>query len=559
MQNDCKNIVPMIIVEPEAVPDDSFDLMRHIRLHSTHHNPLGGLLEPVTEELEVSSVGSASVRTKISRKHSEETLCASVSRENSQDTIKAASELCSYVIASALSELQGEEADIECGNRGVVVDDSGAFLHLQESTEVADPLDFKIECVDISRDYNQNNLCPDQVAHDRMPEIIGPATEQILVSKSHLGILSTFVQDSFELEEIVTDEGESCRDEGSLTTELVESSRRKGLKRENSGDSSGFGEEPLSDKGPGSSPGMSGAGGSEALAAHESVSTCEVDETSQASKLGTKTPRSTFAQRRSRSLIKQRPVDGQDEIQVDRQRARSTSVDSMVVHADPFINDVETPVCGEICDVLAAKDIKADPLTSCASETPSSEYDRELELKPKVSKLCRTLSLKEALEGIKELCGRSNVPKNVNIRSSVKYKETLPPVNNYTSGTKASIFNGVNSDAVESPPKDTLRLPSNDRNQLGAKDEEQAIHSSEGGVWKDISEVRTPDDFLKNAEPAASGNTGESTLKNVRFEELEETLDGRGSVQQQVSSVMLWVLTNAARVQFPAGDLIPAP
>ena len=53
------------IVEPDNEQGDTFDLMRHLRLNRGNHSDKG-FLEPVTEELESSSVGSGSALTKVS-------------------------------------------------------------------------------------------------------------------------------------------------------------------------------------------------------------------------------------------------------------------------------------------------------------------------------------------------------------------------------------------------------------------------------------------------------------------------------------------------------------
>ena len=275
--------------------------MRHLRLHRDQKkapNP-GGFLEPVAEELEVSSVdsGSGSVRTKLSRKPSEETLCAvtaGAGQATAQDLENAVAELCSDVIAHAMFELQKE---LEAFNRSGG-GDSDVTVELNEWTVRAD--------VNGSPKLSEESTCENSDSGDLaslQPSVL------VQVGSSHLSILASHFQDSFELEEIGTDEGERGDEPSPLLC------RKKLLKRDNSGDSSGFDEELASEKGVSSSQVCTETGPSET--SREISRSRNVDS-----------PQSKFAQRRSRSLIKQRPVDSEDEVKLGNHPSRDSSVDT---------------------------------------------------------------------------------------------------------------------------------------------------------------------------------------------------------------------------------------
>ena len=340
------NSVPLIS-EPEEVPEDSFDLMRHLRLNKPSHVTKGMFLEPVTEELEVSSVGSGTVRTKISRKLSNEE--GTIVREDSLEQVNMESEmlLCLPVIEIGDKGLESNEfkktkvAEKPKDESLIIVtveDEEEADLSRvqdaatsnSEKSSECDAVNFNDCNAEIHEsetsvsDANKNYASVD--GSEQIEDTMG--ISPCLPIPAHLKVASVVVQDSFELEEITNEDFNEKESSSSTDPEAglnVESSDKR-LTRENSGESSGFEEMPP-DKdtlSPGSSSPTLGLKRFSADA-HVIVSDSRrplaalLDPemlslaVEKARKGGVcadeKSPRATFAQRRTRSLTKQRPID----------------------------------------------------------------------------------------------------------------------------------------------------------------------------------------------------------------------------------------------------------
>ena len=336
-----------LIAEPEDAPEDSFDLMRHLRLNKPCHVTKGMFLEPVTEELEVSSVGSGSVRTKISRELSNE---GTIVREESLEQANVESEVIldvpvtdsgtkesrelketkvaeqvendSQIVANfkaeeGMSVSFGEDSVIGCNS--VKSSESDAVIFNNQSTEIQ-------HCETSITDYNKNCVSGDleTKVHEEEGEF-----SLVLPNPAHLKVANVVVQDSFELEEIANEdfsEKESSSTADQETGLNVKTSEKR-LTRENSGESSGF-EEMLPDKDT-----LSPSSCSPTLIlkrfsaeAHVIVSDTRrplaalldpemLSLAAEKARAGggqwakEVSPRATFAQRRTRSLTKQRPVD----------------------------------------------------------------------------------------------------------------------------------------------------------------------------------------------------------------------------------------------------------
>ena len=222
------------ICEPEEVADESFDLMRHLRLQRAHHKVRPGhFLEPVTEELEVSSTGSGSVQTRIAKKQISDESDDLLSTLKSSSTGQTPESLLTITNIEALEDVAKPRIEL-----------AGKNTELQAALFT--------ECEDNSRlpalDNNKNLFSSSE----------GPLAESKinlspnLVSKCTLspGVPYLNVQESFELEEIATDEGDisrESRDEVFNKDLRLEDQRVKCLSRNDSGDSSGFEEGTFTD------------------------------------------------------------------------------------------------------------------------------------------------------------------------------------------------------------------------------------------------------------------------------------------------------------------------
>ena len=335
-----------LISEPEEAPEDSFDLMRHLRLNKPCHVTKGMFLEPVTEELEVSSVGSGSVRTKISRKLSNEE--GTIVREESLEQANVETELILDVpvmenVDTGLERNELKETEVAEQverNSQIVVTVEG-----EEDTSFSHDEDVVIGNSVISGESNADNITnynaeiyqcetsdhnKNDVSED-LPAIVDVAMTEVspcLPIPAHLKVASIALQDSFELEEIANEdfnEKESFSSTDQEAGSNVKSSEKR-LTRENSGESSGF-EEMLPDKETltpnSSSPTLAlkrfstdahviVSDSSRPLAAlldPEMLSFAADKVRARGKSAEENSPRATFAQRRTRSLTKQRPVD----------------------------------------------------------------------------------------------------------------------------------------------------------------------------------------------------------------------------------------------------------
>lgn len=322
------------ISEPEEVPEDSFDLMRHLRLNKPQHVTKGMFLEPVTEELEVSSVGSGTVRTKISRKLSNEEGTIIVREESLEQAGNVESELFLSVpvIGSEQTGFDSNETNLTTDVE-IVANESGVFVNvdveedtsvfLPESAVLAYSVKSSSEVVNSSNDSIESFQCESSVS-DYDNQDLAVETEETVADvtpasavPARLRVANIVVQDSFELEEIGNEEFNEKELSASTDQEnsLVVKSSEKRLVRENSGESSGF-EEMLLDK-ESASPSSS----SPILKAKEFPSVAHVivsdrrplqallDPEMLSLAVEEKSPRATFAQRRTKSLTKQRPID----------------------------------------------------------------------------------------------------------------------------------------------------------------------------------------------------------------------------------------------------------
>lgn len=321
-----------LISEPEEAPEDSFDLMRHLRLNKPQHVTKGMFLEPVTEELEVSSVGSGTIRTKISRRLSNEEGTIIVREESlEQGIVESELFLNVPVIGSEQTGFDSNETkrttDVE-----IVANESGIVVNVdaKEDTSISLPesavLDYSVksssevvnssnstesfQCESSVSDYNNQDqdVQVEETVADVTPASAVPA---------HLKVANIFVQDSFELEEIGNEEYNEKEVSASTDqeTSLIVKCSEKRLTRENSGESSGF-EEMLPDK-ESASPNSS----SPILNTKEFPTVARVivsdrrplqallDPEMLSLAVEEKSPRATFAQRRTKSLTKQRPID----------------------------------------------------------------------------------------------------------------------------------------------------------------------------------------------------------------------------------------------------------
>lgn len=330
-----------LISEPEETSEESFDLMRHLRLNKPQHVTKGMYLEPVTEELEVSSVGSGTIRTRISRKLSNEEGTIIV-REESLEQPNQDSELVlnvpSVIVSEKTSFDSNEPTDTNYteNNREEVV--IIANLNVEESKSIparegtllyyATSSSSSVDAVNsshhntdsdklasITSDYSDMDELPGNAVVDFDPGVTDVSPH--VAVPWHLKVANIAVQDSFELEEIGNEDFNEKESSSFVDEESGYNSKAsdKRLTRENSGESSGF-EEMFPDKDAASSNSCSPV-----LNAKE-FSTIECTFVSQVRPLKAlldpemicraveeKSPRATFVQRRTKSLTKQRPVD----------------------------------------------------------------------------------------------------------------------------------------------------------------------------------------------------------------------------------------------------------
>ena len=323
-----------LISEPEEAPEDSFDLMRHLRLNKPQHVTKGMFLEPVTEELEVSSVGSGTIRTKISRRLSNEEGTIIVREESLEQAGNVESEvfLNVPVIGSEQEGFDTNETNLTT-NVERVANESDIVINVdaQEDTSISLP-ESAVLAYSVKSSSKIVNSSSDSVDSFQFESCVSDYHNQDLTVEvaetvanitpasavpAHLRVANIVVQDSFELEEIGNEEFNEKELSASTDQEnsVVVKSSEKLLVRQNSGESSGF-EEMLLDK-ESASPSSS----SPILKAKEFPTVAHVivsdrrplqallDPEMLSLAVEEKSPRATFAQRRTKSLTKQRPID----------------------------------------------------------------------------------------------------------------------------------------------------------------------------------------------------------------------------------------------------------
>ena len=330
LSGDCSSIP--LISEPEEAPEDSFDLMRHLRLNKPQHVTKGMFLEPVTEELEVSSVGSGTVRTKISRKLSNEEGTIIVREESLEQAGNGESELVLSVpvIASEQMGFDSNETNLTtnvetiANESDIVVNvdaEEDTCVFLPESTVLADLVNSSSEVVNSSTYSIESFQCESNVSdfdnQDLAAEEEETAADVTPVSAvpAHLRVANIVVQDSFELEEIGNEEFNEKELSASTDQEnsLIVKSSEKRLMRENSGESSGFEEMLLDSASPiSSSPILKTKefpSASHVIVSDRRPLQALLDPEMLSLAVEEKSPRATFGQRRTKSLTKQRPID----------------------------------------------------------------------------------------------------------------------------------------------------------------------------------------------------------------------------------------------------------
>lgn len=310
----CSSTIPLIS-EPEEVPEDSFDLMRHLRLNRPQHVTKGMFLEPVTEELEVSSVGSGTIRTKISRKLSNE---GTIVREESLEQGNVESELLLNVPVTG-SEQTGFDLN-ETKETAVVekIEDKARIivnLDAESSGSVVNSSNYNIEGHPCESSTNTEKYISRDFAANVEEE--GTYVTPGSAVPPHLKVSNIVVQDSFELEEIGNEEYNEKETSTSTDQEasLIVKSLEKRLTRENSGESSGF-EEMLPEKETASPNSSSPVLNTKVFPSVTPVLVSDrrplealLDPEMLSLAVEEKSPRATFGQRRTKSLTKQRPID----------------------------------------------------------------------------------------------------------------------------------------------------------------------------------------------------------------------------------------------------------
>ncbi|XP_048579974.1 uncharacterized protein LOC116604286 isoform X2 [Nematostella vectensis] len=229
-------IIP-VIVGPE-VADDSFDLMRHLRLNRNQQRTLkdGIYLEPLTEELEVSSVGSASERTKTpAKQESVESLgTASVltkisRKQDSVDTVCEKHETKHVGPGSTQGARENADASVDSTNCQIKLDFNGVDDARPFEVVKSTPLSLSSE----------SGIGSSLVDQEGIPVSGGRPGAVSL----HTGMSRT-LQESFELEEIATEENCDCMDRKGDKVEA----RSRQIRRGDSGESSGFEDEDIQDR-----------------------------------------------------------------------------------------------------------------------------------------------------------------------------------------------------------------------------------------------------------------------------------------------------------------------
>lgn len=279
--NDVQSVIPSI-VEPVNDHDDGFDLMRYLRLNRGQHDK--GFLEPVTEELEISSVGSGSARTKVAEQQDSFESVGNISvatrifvpkRESSDlkheekepvTSVPSIDEICAQDdkaedvnheeqepttiafsgeaktdtkneeveprtnVPSATSKILIQDTDTDEYERELTVEsDAAKKLSVEELIENTIPIETSVQI--------ELEAMPDNVSH------LSPLKPSLVL---------LLPQESFELEEIAT--SEENLDKMEVTSTRMHQRQVNRLRRDNSDDSSGFGDDAADNSSRKSSP-----------------------------------------------------------------------------------------------------------------------------------------------------------------------------------------------------------------------------------------------------------------------------------------------------------------
>jgi hypothetical protein len=245
-ENEKQKLTLPLIVEPEH-DENSFDLMRHLRLNQVQRpEHLHGriLLEPVTEELEVSSVGSGSVRTV---------------KNTQQDSLDSLGN------ASVLTKISRKQESEDSVQEQIVLDHLSTSFHEDTSQDIQlvhlQPTeeneliendksgDTDLDYDSINRHVNIENANKDtQTSTGDNESGISSACEQESVNLNVPGLRLPILRalssqtkhDSFELEEIATSDENLDKIEDKRSIGKNNNERTRPFRRENSDESSGF-------------------------------------------------------------------------------------------------------------------------------------------------------------------------------------------------------------------------------------------------------------------------------------------------------------------------------
>lgn len=261
--NDTNAVIPSI-VEPETdVSNDGFDLMRHLRLNRFHNDK--GFLEPVTEELEVSSVCSGSARTKVSAQQDSFESIGNISVATKIFVPKVESEEKKEeqvtVLTPVLKEIlhiketensKDEKYDVSPETCQTLSQTNVKDIpsHVQRlSLNVPNKNSGNSECREGERPNVSNTMMSDLTKENSQSDFHIDASEQNNLKPKPISPLSLrpylslkLPQDSFELEEIATSEENLDKIIEHVPRKFK---RRENLRRDNSDDSSGFGDDAI--------------------------------------------------------------------------------------------------------------------------------------------------------------------------------------------------------------------------------------------------------------------------------------------------------------------------
>lgn len=327
--NENQSVIPSI-VEPEKEHDDGFDLMRHLRLNRGQHEK-GFFLEPVSEEHEVSSVGSSSARTKIS-----------APQQDSFDSVGNVSVVTKIFIHK---------------------DDSPIDLNHNESER-----NTSISKVTTSDDSSKEKLI-------ESTKEIASEVQEVCVDKLHLpsmnDLFAPMAQESFELEEIATSEENLDKIEENTPTISIRTRIR--LKHDHSDDSSGFeddGGETSKKSSPEALGSMLKETKSEAAYSKEDNAHLLVPVEVSTPKNRASIRRSTLTKRHSWSTTKQKRVAFEDEASLKCRSFDDIRSDGTLGKRRSRSVDLPLPISNKVSrDLDASRDLQAN------ASPPSNSFD----------------------------------------------------------------------------------------------------------------------------------------------------------------------------------------